>query len=170
MNIWIRITMALWLGCASSHVGRAGADAGGEETMTLRQAWWQTPTRLGLTVEVAGAGSVEPERFRLATLDGRWHEAERDVGIGGCRGLLESGTRRCVVAFSLDAPPSRLRFIASAGDLEVDIEPCAPISPFGLCPHDEVCLAGACEPLCGPAHPDGHCVDDGRACVAGHCE
>ena len=171
MQIWIPITMALALGCASSHAAPHGAvEHHDAPPLAIRTAWWQTPARLALVVELGGASGLPsgPEQFELTSRRGALHRAAPDPGLGACKGLLDGARRRCLVAFELEDTPSRLRFIATGA--ETHVEPCTPATPFGLCPLDAVCLAGACEPLCAPSSPDGHCLDDARRCVAGVCE
>jgi len=141
---------------------------------------WRDSTRLevALTVASAADGTPAPLAFIAFTL-------ETDLGaivdassssIETCPGgvsVAPGASLGCTVLFELPAGHSPVR-AHYAADVErtasASIVLCSGAAPSaGLCPASEVCVGGACQPVCSFDVSDGFCPGAADRCSRGEC-
>lgn len=190
MKTTIGTTLLLLLssGCAIAHPVSAQTDpaptpspdgsAGPlveEVLVEVEEVWWSAGDTLEVALRLenplAEALPLEPGRFLLEDMAGGRTVALRRDRIDGCErhGPIPPASHlRCVVAFHLEGAPRAIGYVLGEQLAMAPVPMCA-TGIEGLCPENELCVGGRCEPRCRPARWDGVCPLDHQVCMRGAC-
>lgn len=190
--------MSISGGCAERRgSGTGGTDGGrsdasssvvappGDLVLGVESAVWDSPSSTaGRDALVVGVRLANGAGGDAASLNPALFNVRTDTGaevLGGSRGgasdcspdlaVAEGADRACSVYFAVPSgeSPEAVTYRAPDGrEATAAIVACAP-GTAGLCPPGQVCVAGACQPLCSAEAPDGVCPSPDELCEGGAC-
>lgn len=151
----------------------------GGVALGVEHVTWRHSTTLQVALTVASAADGLPASlvytsFTLETDLGAIVDASSS-SIETCPpgvSVAPGASLGCTVFFDLPAGHSPVR-AHYAADVErtasASIVACSPGGAAGLCPASEVCVGGACQPVCSFEVPDGFCPGAAERCSRGEC-